>query len=303
MINMNISPINTLFYISPSSNYSKAITKPKQNITFSGLNLPFYLPHFINKPLNQNSENVFFVHMNNYDNNQQWAKKMLILSQITAKSIRQKASFEEIVSSLEDGVKRINQNNSFGELRHAPGGFYILENQPQRGIEYFEKYKKAMINLNKYSIKPKSNSQYPNANTCNIIVFDNEFSKDGIEISYGIHRNSSNEPLYGKISNLQFVKEEYDKLIQTKNPSLKQINKACATIQWLIAQETPWKRGSDSIAKLLITSIYSAYNVKISSPKEGVNFDFEAFYTNLDDYIKKYPNLFSKKPYKTTVNK
>ena len=42
----------------------------------------------------------------------------------------------------------------------------------------------------------------------------------------------------------------------------------------------------------------NCYNLRISPLKEGVSLDFEAFYSNLDDYIKNYPNFFEKYPKK-----
>ena len=54
----------------------------------------------------------------------------------------------------------------------------------------------------------------------------------------------------------------------------------------------------DSIARLLTTSIYAAYNVKVFPPKTGISFDFEAFGSDLNEYIKKYPDLFTQRPYK-----
>ena len=77
-----------------------------------------------------------------------------------------------------------------------------------------------------------------------------------------------------------------------------EINEACAKIQWLIAQSNPYLRGDDSIASTLTKAIYHSYDMKITPVKQGIGLDFEAFYSNLNDYIKKYPNFFEKTPVK-----
>lgn len=53
-----------------------------------------------------------------------------------------------------------------------------------------------------------------------------------------------------------------------------------------------------SIANILTKSIMHANGIYISPLKDGISLDFEAFDTDLDDYIKKYPDFFKVKPYK-----
>lgn len=105
-------------------------------------------------------------------------------------------------------------------------------------------------------------------------------------------------PCYYKISNLSLAEKEYNKLRQIKNPSVDEVLRSCAIIQWLITQETPYKRGADSIANILAKSIMHTNGIFISPLKDGISLDFEAFDTDLDDYIEKYPNFFKVRPYK-----
>ncbi len=298
---MKISPVNIYHknYTYSQNNPVKYQAKP--NLTaFRGNFPPEWLLNFSRKPVNIEAvtPEVYFVDMCGYGKNMQWAKQMAEIAKNTSKLIRNKARFNDVLTNLCTETRRINKGNCFGIFRHSPYGFSIMSIKPSRGIEYFDKY--ADI-LNKYKTccySPKSNSDYPDAVTCTISKLGTDLDAEIVLIDYGIFRNPMGTPLYGAKSNLEFAKEEYDKLMQIKNPSLREINKSCATIHWLIAQETPWKRGSDSIARLLTTSIYAAYGIKVFPPKKGVSFDFEAFGSNLDDYIKKYPNLFTKRPYK-----
>lgn len=109
---------------------------------------------------------------------------------------------------------------------------------------------------------------------------------------------SEEMPTNYKTSNLNLVEKEYNKLREIENPSVDFVMRSCAIIQWLIAQETPYIRGSDSIANILTKSIMHANGIYISPLKDGISLDFEAFDTDLDDYIKKYPDFFKVKPYK-----
>ena len=52
------------------------------------------------------------------------------------------------------------------------------------------------------------------------------------------------------------------------------------------------------ISNILIKGIYHANNVKISPLKKKCSLDFEAFDTDLDEYIKRFPLFFTQKPEK-----
>ena len=299
---MNIQPIsiNNKTYnpkIKTAKNTSSSNTR--NEIKFSGIKPLFHIPFFVHQSKNnQDNENLFFKNMKYYPKNHQWAKQMSILSETLSESIKRKAPFEDILLKIQDNLGSINKDMLYGQYRHTPAGFCIIENKPDRGIEYLSRYKKLLNSRHTDNFQPKSNSQYPNANTCTITMFNLDNDTSAIQIDYGVYTDSLNTPIHRQISNLELAKKEYNKLLGIKNPTLKQINQSCATINWLIAQESPFKRGSDSVARLLTTSIYKAYKIQTSPPKQGISFDFEAFYSNLDDYIVKYPDLFSQKLYK-----
>jgi len=95
-------------------------------------------------------------------------------------------------------------------------------------------------------------------------------------------------------SNLTIVKEIYNDLKSKKNPSEKEVTEAAAKIQWLIAQETPYQKGNDSVANILTRSLMHSYNLPVTPLKEGISLDFEAWGQNMDEYIKNYPDYFEK---------
>ena len=158
----------------------------------------------------------------------------------------------------------------------------------ERIILYFENYRSRFKNSQPYiSKRPSSNTEYSDANICDISINEN----GSILIKYGWNPRN-------KGKNLELAKKEFEKLRSIKNPTDEEINRSIATIHWLIAQESPWERGSDSIANILTKAIYQAYNMQITPIKEGKSFDFEAFFCSLENYIKKYPDLFEIPPHR-----
>ncbi len=227
------------------------------------------------------NKDVFFINMKKYKRNENWGEGMLNAAYELSSMMTKGTDFNEILSTGEKLIKNLN-SRMYGKKKM----FYSLFTLKTRGrgAEYHTKYKdKLKHNL---ILKPKANAEYKKANTCFINNFFNY-----VLINYGWRRTN-------KISNLDLVKHAYEKLNTIKNPTIDDVNKTAATIHWLIAQECPYERGNDSMANLLTKAIYHKNGIKISPFKESVSADFEAFYRDLDDYIKIYPRLFEKMPYK-----
>ena len=253
------------------------------------------------------SGNEFFIRMTDYKKNEQWAKEMENLTYSVSFAISNGASFETILKYLENGIQFIhkttpklnNYNSPFGEKRKM---YHCLGlSIGKRGCEYINRYyEKSKTKNTEFEMLgrtfemycPKSNQEYKDANVAKIGIIS-QFSPQNKLI--GVCQDSVDKYT---ISNLFFVKKEFEKLSQIENPTTQDVMRSCAIIQWLIAQETPYKRGSDSVANVLTKAIMHAYNIHISPVKEGISLDFEAFDTDLDDYIKKYPDFFEEKPYK-----
>lgn len=236
---------------------------------------------------------LFFVDMIGYAKDEWWARKMLYFRDILCDLIKKKTDFYDLMDFIEENLYEVaNKGNvakyRWGRKRGASKEFFLTPFD--RGMEYFLKYKlkskfhKIITGENQFS--PKSNKKFSEAQVVQIRNIIN-----AIKITYGGNPEVSNP-------NYDLAKQEYDKLISIKNPSLRQINKSIATIHWLIAQSTPYIRGSDSAASLLTKALYKANNVEIYPLKEGKSFDFEAFYSNLNSFIRKYPKMFKYKPRK-----
>ncbi len=233
--------------------------------------------------------NLYFVRMSQYKTNSLWNNKMSKATEIISSMIQKKADAKEIIHMAEYCIRTINgtgkTKKQFGVRKNILGGCIDLINNPEkRGYEYLQRYRKYLDQCPDNTLLiPKSNQTYKQAITCRITA--NPIS---IAIMTG-----KNNPSNIK-TNLELVKKAYTILQGKKSPTKKEIVDTAATIQWLIAQETPYMRGSDSVANLLTRSLLHSYGIELSPLKKGVSCDFEAFYRDLDDYIRIYPTLFEK---------
>ena len=238
------------------------------------------------------SLDVFFIRMANYKSNIKWAADMRIAAENISDMMRKNIDINQIISRAEESIKNIylkmsKRAVSYGERKTSRiNCFDLLKGKLSRGSEYFERYKNTFgVDKAGEVFVPVSNAKYQDAITCKLIL-----NKNSVTIMTGANNpNNLN-------TNLDLVVKAYNDLKSRVNPSKQDIMETAATIQWLIAQETPYKRGSDSVANLLTRSLMHSYGIKLSPLKQGVSCDFEAFNRNLNDYIKVYPALFEKNP-------
>ncbi|MCQ2957915.1 MAG: hypothetical protein MJ180_03320 [Candidatus Gastranaerophilales bacterium] len=210
-------------------------------------------------------------------------------TQIISSMMQKNVDVKKILHMTEYCINIINKigktKSMFGIKKTVPTGFIDLLSKPEtRGYEYTQIYKKYFKNYsNGEFYVPKANEAYSNAITCKILI-----QESSVAIQTGKNNPANIE------TNLTLVEKAYKLLKEKKSPTKKEIVDTAATIQWLIAQETPYKRGSDSVANLFTRSLLDSYGIELSPLKAGVSCDYEAFYRDLDDYIKIYPTLFEK---------
>lgn len=233
---------------------------------------------------------LYFIKMCMYPQNRLWAARMNYATVEISSMIKKNIPFNVILQHTENTINSINRkdnpiSNVYG-IRRSEGehnhGIALFDGGKSRGTEYYSTYKsyitpKCVNNI----YTPSSNKKYEKAITCSIFN-----SQCFMDVLYGTNNQ------YHIKSNLDLVKSAYKELKEKDTPTKKDVIETAATIQWLIAQECPYKKGSDSLANLLTRSLMHSYGIKISPLKENTSCDFEAFYRNLDDYIKIYPNLF-----------
>lgn len=231
-------------------------------------------------------KDTYFIRMESYEKDNDWAKNMEELTYLTSYLISQKMPFKQLMAIIEKEIKKINGSCAyFGTKRIQNNTFQLCE--IGRGSEYYDLYIYEMNDHSKRTIEPKPTKEFKDANTTSI-KWNNKCRC--VEIIYGKMDENS--------SNLEHIKNLYQILIKTENPSENQINKIAGAIHWLFAQQTPYERGSDSIANLLTKSIYHCYDMDISPIKEYHSLDFEAFHTDAENFIEHYPDYFENKPKK-----
>lgn len=266
--------------ISKNNNYNGVLNFKNNNVSFTSVK---YKSSEKNIPLVEIPKELYYIRMIGYEQDKKWAEKMLSLTKKVSKEICNETDFNELINTIGHGVASAKQNPYYGTKRRIIGDYMLTRNS--RGNEYFNKYLEKIDNSTGI-YKPKSNEEYKDANVCQMYA---DFSKREITLCYGWRPD--------KKSNLGLVKKEYEKLFKRKRITLDEINKICATIKWLISQECPFMRGSDSIANVLTRAIYLSYGINPTPVKEGISLDFEAFYRDLDDFIKNYPSFFEKAPH------
>ena len=287
--------INVGNYILYKNHYPLKKVKKTDNVTtnfrkspeYSLYNLPFN-GIFVNKNKggdNPLPDNVHTIRMHRYDQSDRWAADLLKLTYKTSEDIKNNLSFNLLIKKLRFnllGLKKKYKIVYYGTV----SGLTEIDGF-SRGREYLERYlKKFNEKKDRYgAFSPKSNEEYKDANVCTI----KNYAKDKIIITNGTIFDHG-------VSNLKFIKEEYEKLKSNENPTIDDINKSVATIHWLIDQESPFKNINGITANILTKAIYHSYGVKVTAFKKGVSPEFEAYYSDLDDYIKNYPNFFEKPP-------
>ena len=238
----------------------------------------------------KNIPNLFFIRMAQYKTNQIWHNKMCKSTEIISSMMQKDMDIKTIIHMAEYCVNIINPigkiRKDFGVRKTGFNSIIDLINvKTSRGYEYLQVYMDYLKKCPGIKVHiPKSNQEYSQAITCEILAKANSVTI----------KPCANNP-FGIKTNLSLVEKAYKTLKNKKSPTRKEIIDTAATIQWLIAQETPYKRGSDSVANLLTRSLLDSYGIKLSPLKKGVSCDFEAFYRDLDEYIKIYPTLFENK--------
>lgn len=226
-------------------------------------------------------------------------------------------SFSELLSYLADGRQLIAN-----ELRHSPiQDFGYLRDDPNRlEITYLNSKQlnsyqerianlippdskelppifKSVYNLSEHSVYGKFATGTINGQKINLTCYASRHEFDIMNMAFW-----GNVPKdYPKVllmhtdpSNIPTILEHVDKLVKefkSLNDKDSLIKKA-GEIEWWMAHAMPWRRGSASIAEMLIKSLLSSKGIEISwssLKSENYQIDMEALSTpNLNDFIPKF---------------
>ncbi len=251
----------------------------------------------LNSPKLKFSNKDFFVKIKGYGKNKKWAKEMINTADISVDFIRYHYNFEKILQSIAFGVRRANNYTTDGTkiahtgvLRVTRKGWYLPSEWENRDLcTYYSggKYKTYADRIDDIKYNPLKNP-YPDIDLT-VPVFENgeKFLQHGRKDSIG-----------NVFKHLSDIYKDFSKFtkIDVQQEHLPKINDQIATMRWILAHSTPWERGSDSIANVLMRAMYKSVGIKSYPLAKGVSLDMEAFCTNLADYKKKFPKYFSKPP-------
>lgn len=71
---------------------------------------------------------------------------------------------------------------------------------------------------------------------------------------------------------------------------------AAARVNWLLAQATPYYRGSASAQNAVVRSIFDARGIEAPIFRPGISPDLEAFVTDFDTFAQNFPDFFVERP-------
>ena len=239
---------------------------------------------------------AFFIKMKHFGQNNMWAERMCDISDYATELIRNGESFEYVINtiaeegaelnySLFDGINKAKAED-FGVLRTTQDNLSTtFARKKNKYGEYVKKFKKLTKSEEDKTFSVKTPKEFPNLPKTELKL--NTLNGEMI------HPSGKNTFI-----TMHYAKELYDKIIHSKNKNIIPLNENIAKLHWVFAHGMPFKRGSDSIANILVKSIYRANDVKIGGLREDTSLDLEAFSTNLNEYIEKYPYLYELPPQK-----
>lgn len=240
----------------------------------------------------------FFINIEGYGRNADWAKSMTQTSDYAAMLIKEGASLEEVLDAisydtrqmdLKSGTNDIVRLEASGVLRYKhPRWAKVGAVTPYGGGSKYDVYKDRFDKLVPGKGKELHNP-YPDMELTRIGFYNGETAM--------IHPKGE----YAKAA-LKHVDNIYKELQQefagrkVTNADLPYINEKIAEMHWILAHSMPWGRGSDAIANAFVKSVYKSLNIKTYPPAKNVSFDLEAFCTELSDYKKNYAKYYSRPP-------
>ena len=246
--------------------------------------------------IKQNPKN-FFIEIDGYGKDEAWSKQMAATSNGAASMILDGKSFSDTTSYIAQEYKNWANEHiadkekaaNIGELRLNDASVFLTRySKENRYGAYLEKYEKFLKEKSVHSIKPPI--EYPQAAT---VQFVRDAGGGGGSL---IHHPR------GITNSYKYCDEIYNNLINNyvgrslSKKDVEQVNKRIASLHWLMAHGTFWKRGSDAITNSLVKALYAALDFETCPAKSGISFDLEAFYTEHKDFIKKYTQLYSNAP-------
>ena len=279
----NLDMISPIFSVN-SCHYQKKDVSFKANINSSRLKF---------KP------EEFFINIESYGKNYEWAEKAKDIADTTVNLIRNKCSFDNIMRYISAGIAKANSDSEnkmkrefSGVLRTEREHYKFVDMPPNHDlVTYYGRTQKYGV----YHERLDWTQHNPIKNPFEEIELSRPMkTEEGSFISH-CHQYKIN-------SGMDLLNQKYGELIGKYNPEkvgekdLNDINNRIAEIRWILAHITPWLRGSDAISNVFMRSLYKAMGIKSYNLAKNKALDFEAFCTPLDKYKKDFSSYFVRKP-------
>lgn len=236
----------------------------------------------------------FFVRIDCYGQNKDWANEVKENADIAVKMLRDGTNPEYVLKFIATSTKVANRHDldlykrqNTGILRTERDGWHSRECDiftPYHSVKY-KTYTDRLVEVNSHPLKDPYSRQISLSRPANFFtgkIFHGSFANVNIALDYVFKLCKDIFP--------KFVKND----IRPKD--LPELNSKVSEMRWVLAHSTPWVRGSDAISNIFMRSIYKAVGVKTYPIKKGVSLDLEAYCTNLDDYKKLWTTYFDKVP-------
>ena len=269
---------------------SKPYQYPNNNVSFKAN---------INSPRLAFKPEQFFVNIESYGKNFEWAEKVKDIADTTVNLIRNKCSFDNIMRYISAGVARAN-SDSANVMKKEQSGVLRTEREHYKFVDMPPNHELVTYygRTNRYGVYHQRldwTQRNPIKNPFEEIELSRPMKTEEGSFVNHCHQYKIN-------SGMDLLNKKYGELIGKYEPEkvskgdLEEINNRIAEIRWILAHLTPWVRGSDAISNVFMRALYKAMGIKSYDLAKNKALDFEAFCTPLDKYKEDFPNFFVKKP-------
>ena len=252
----------------------------------------------IKSPKLRFKQDDFFVKIRGYGRNSKWAEKIKETADLAVCLMRKDTSCENILKIITIGTIKANSYtldlykiHNTGILRTKRQGWKSVSDLTK--IELHTNYSQTS-RYHYYQTKLdniiKNPLQNPFRDTIELTVPKIKKKNHYLQHAPSKYVNNALELIFNKY---KLFKQKYN-YNDINISQMNNVNNDIAEIRWILAHATPWSRGSDAIANILMRAMYKSLGIKSYPLKKGISLDLEAYCTNLADYKKNFSGYFVK---------
>ena len=246
----------------------------------------------------------FFVSIQGYGKNNEWANVVKKTADEAVVLIRKKTNLESVLHKIVAGIKSANQipldlmkRIHTGILRTQRDGWNSKSDWQKCDFlvtEYVHNIKYGI-----YSSRLDEKIEKPLKNPFKDFELSKPVSDGDILEETHYIQHASKKCINNAFKYLDEIYTDFKIKFVEKDcheEDMPEINKEIAKMRWILAHAMPWERGSDAIANVLMRAMYKAVGAKTYPLAKGVSLDLEAYCTELEDYQNNFATYFEKPP-------